>query len=92
MLSHICVVDRCELGSASNSLDYGGGELKFRSAVIPSGSATGVEVPGEVMKTLGPEARVAFDRLPFDLKRKHVAEIEDAKKPGCSTTPDWQTR
>ena len=126
--------------------------MKFRTLVIPSGNATGVEVPAEVMKALGPEARppvaitinghtwrsrvalmrgqcligisaanraaariaegdivevnlqldleprdvslpsdladalndspkarTAFDRLPFSLKRKHVAEIEKAK-------------
>jgi uncharacterized protein YdeI (YjbR/CyaY-like superfamily) len=126
--------------------------LKFRAPVIPSGNATGVEVPAEVMQALGPEARpavviringhmwrsrvalmrgqrligisaancaaagvaegdivevdlqldreprdvalppdladalndapearAAFDRLAFGLKRKHAAEIEDAK-------------
>ena len=126
--------------------------MRFRALVIPSGNATGVEVPAEVMKTLGPEARppvaitinghtwrsrvalmrghcliginaanraaariverdivevtlqldiaprdvflpsdlvdalndvaeakTAFDRLPFGLKRKHAAEIEKAK-------------
>ena len=123
--------------------------MKFRATVIPSGNATGVEVPAEVMTTLGPEARPpiaitinghgwrsrvavmrgqrligisaanraaagiaegnivevdveldveprdlslpsdlvaalsdagpAFERLPFGLKRKHVAEIEAAK-------------
>jgi hypothetical protein len=126
--------------------------LKFRAAVIPSGNATGVEVPAEVMKALGPEgrpavaitinghtwrsrvasmrgqrligisaanrraagivegdivevdleldreprdvplpldladaldgapeAKAAFDRLPFGLKRRHVADIEEAK-------------
>ncbi len=31
--------------------------MKFRAAVIPSGNATGVEVPATVMKSLGPEAR-----------------------------------
>lgn len=126
--------------------------MKFRAAVIPSGNATGVEVPAEVMKALGSEARppvaitinghtwrsrvalmrgqrligisaanrtaagiaegdivevdlqldceprdvplpsdladalnnapgagAAFGRLPFGLKRKHVAAIEEAK-------------
>jgi uncharacterized protein YdeI (YjbR/CyaY-like superfamily) len=28
-----------------------------------------------------PEARASFDRLPFGLKRKHVAAIEEAKSP-----------
>ena len=28
-----------------------------------------------------PEAKAAFDRLPFGLKRKHVAAIEDASSP-----------
>jgi len=28
-----------------------------------------------------PEARSAFDRLPFGLKRKHVTAIEEAKSP-----------
>jgi hypothetical protein len=32
-------------------------KLKFRVLVIPSGNATGVEVPREVMTALGPEAR-----------------------------------
>ena len=127
--------------------------MKFRATLIPSGNATGVEVPVEVVKALGPEARppvavtinghtwrsrvalmrgqrligissanraaagiaegdivevdlqldrdprdvllpsdmadalsdapeakVAFDRLPFGLKRKHVAEIEEARR------------
>ena len=126
--------------------------MKFRTLLIPSGNATGVEVPAEVMEALGPEARppvtitinshtwrsrvalmrgqrligisaenraaariaegdivevtlqldrepreislpsdladalndapgarTAFDRLPFGLKRKHVAEIEKSK-------------
>jgi uncharacterized protein YdeI (YjbR/CyaY-like superfamily) len=126
--------------------------LRFQATVIPSGNATGVEVPAEVRKAIGPEARppvaitinghtwrsrvaamrgqyligisaanraaagieegdvvevdlqrdeeprevplppdlaaalndsqeakAAFDRLPFGLKRKHVAAIEDAK-------------
>jgi Domain of unknown function (DUF1905)/Bacteriocin-protection, YdeI or OmpD-Associated len=126
--------------------------LKFPAKLVPSGNATGVEVPVKVMTALGPEARppvaitinghtwrgrvasmrgqrligisganraaagiaegeiievdlqldreprdvllpldmadalrnapeakAAFDRLPFGLKRKHVAEIEEAK-------------
>jgi hypothetical protein len=126
--------------------------LKFRAAVIPPGNGTGVEIPEEVMMSLGsearplvaiaingrtwrsrvalmggqrligisaanraaagiaegeivevdiqpdreprdvplspdladalksaPEAMAAFDRLPFGLKRKHIAEIENAK-------------
>ena len=126
--------------------------MKFRAKVIPSGNATGVEIPRDVMKTLGsgsrpliavtvnghtwrsrvalmrgqclvgisaanraasgiaegdvvgvdlkldteprvvpeppelakalnddPEARAAFGRLPYGLKRKYVATIEDAK-------------
>jgi Bacteriocin-protection, YdeI or OmpD-Associated/Domain of unknown function (DUF1905) len=126
--------------------------LKFHATVIPSGNASGVEVPLEVAKALGsearppvvvsinghawrsriavvggqrligikaadrdaagialsqvveveiqrddaprevapppdlaaalnavPNARAAFDRLPFGLKRKHVADIEAAK-------------
>lgn len=126
--------------------------MKFRALLIPSGNATGVEVPAEVIATLGaearppvvvtlnghswrsrlarmrgqgligisaaqrnaagvalgdvvevellrddaprevaepaelaaaldssPAARAAFARLPFGLKRKHVAEIEAAK-------------
>jgi len=128
--------------------------MKFRAKVIPSGNATGVEIPRDVMKTLGsvprpliaitinghtwrsrvalmrgqclvgisaanrvasgiskgdvvavdlkldteprvvpeppdlakalndsPAARAAFDRLPYGLKRKHVAAIEAAKAP-----------
>jgi Bacteriocin-protection, YdeI or OmpD-Associated/Domain of unknown function (DUF1905) len=126
--------------------------MKFRAKVIPSGNATGIEIPTDVMKALGPgrqpliavtinghtwrtrvaqmrgqclvgisaanratagiaegevvgvelkldteprimpeppdlakalnddpQARVAFDRLPYGLKRKHVSAIEDAK-------------
>jgi uncharacterized protein YdeI (YjbR/CyaY-like superfamily) len=126
--------------------------MKFKAKVIPSGNATGVEIPKNVMKALGPGARpliavtinghawrsrvalmrgqclvgisaanrlasgiaegdtvevdiridteprsvaeppdltqalgdhpktrAAFDRLPFGLKRKYVAEIEAAK-------------
>ena len=128
--------------------------MKFRAKLVPSGNATGVEVPAEVMNALGPQARppvaitinghtwrsrvalmrgqaligvsaanraaagvsegydvefdlrldevprdVAlpadlaaalagthgarawFDGLPFGLKRKHVATIEEAKSP-----------
>jgi hypothetical protein len=126
--------------------------MKFKATIIPSGNATGVEVPAEAMAALGPRARppiaitinghgwrsrvalmrgqrlvgisaanraaagiaegdvvevdleldeaprevampadlagalggdpsarAAFDRLPFGLKRKHVAAIEEAK-------------
>jgi hypothetical protein len=31
--------------------------MKFRSKVIPSGNATGVEVPGDVMRLLGSQSR-----------------------------------
>ena len=31
--------------------------MKFRGTVVPSGNATGVEVPTEVVKALGPQAR-----------------------------------
>lgn len=31
--------------------------MKFRATLIPSGNATAVEVPADVMATLGPEAR-----------------------------------
>jgi antitoxin component of MazEF toxin-antitoxin module len=31
--------------------------MKFRAIVIPSGNATAVEVPDDVMRSLGPEAR-----------------------------------
>ena len=126
--------------------------MRFRATVIPSGNATAIELPAEVVKALGPaarppiaisingytwrsrvaamrgqrlvgisraqreasgiaegdvvevdleldieprvvpepadlaealdgqpDARAAFDRLPFGLKRKHVADIEAAK-------------
>ena len=126
--------------------------MKFRAKVIPSGNATGVEIPTDVVKALGsglrpliavtinghtwrsrvalmrgqclvgisaanraasgiaegevvevdleldteprvvpepadlargpdddPEARAAFDRLPYGLRRRHVAAIEEAK-------------
>ena len=128
--------------------------MRFRAKLVPSGNATGVEVPDEVMTALGPQARPpisitinghcwrsrvaamrgqrligisaahraaagiregdtididveldeaprevalpadlttalgacpdarsAFDRLPFGLKRKHVADIDSAKSP-----------
>jgi len=40
-----------------------------------------VPLPSDLADALNdsPEARAAFDRLPFGLKRKHVAEIEEAK-------------
>ena len=40
-----------------------------------------VSLPMEVSAALSasPEAKAAFGRLPFGLKRKHVAEIENAK-------------
>jgi hypothetical protein len=129
--------------------------MKFRAKVIPSGNATGVEIPTDAMKALGarprpliavtvnghtwrsrvalmrgrclvgisganraasgiaegdiievdlkldneprvvpeppdlakalndaPAARSAFDRLPYGLKHKHVAAIEEAKTSG----------
>lgn len=31
--------------------------MKFRAIVIPSGNATAVEIPDDVMRSLGPEAR-----------------------------------
>jgi len=42
-----------------------------------------VAQPPDLGKVLrhDPEARAAFDRLPFGLKRKHVAAIEGAKAP-----------
>ena len=128
--------------------------MKFRTKVIPSGNATGVEIPVKVMEALAagsrplitvtinshswrsrvahmrgqflvgisaanrlasgilqgdlvevdlaldteprvlpepkdlaealngdPEVRTAFDRLPYGLKRKHVATIEEAASP-----------
>jgi hypothetical protein len=30
---------------------------------------------------LGSATRAAFDRLPFGLRRKHVASVEEAKAP-----------
>ena len=40
-----------------------------------------VPEPPDLTKALNddPEARAAFDRLPYGLKRKHVAAIEEAK-------------
>jgi antitoxin component of MazEF toxin-antitoxin module len=42
-----------------------------------------VAPPQDLAKALhdNPEARAAFDRLPFGLKRKHVSTIEEAKTP-----------
>jgi len=132
--------------------------MKFRTRVIPSGNATAVEVPAEVMQALGPEgrplitvtinehtwrsrvavmhghylvgisaanrtasgiaegdvvevalardeeprivaappdlaqalndaptARAAFERLPYGIRRKHVAAIEEAKSAEVRT-------
>jgi hypothetical protein len=116
--------------------------VRFSATVEPAGNATGVEVPAEVVITIGghtwrsrvasmggrfivgisaanraasgiaegdvvevglrldaeprvvaeppdladaldraPQARAAFDRLPYGLKRKHVRAIEDAQSP-----------
>ncbi len=33
--------------------------MKFRAEIIPSGNATGVEVPDDVMRALGPQGRPA---------------------------------
>jgi len=40
-----------------------------------------VPAPPDLAEALDaqPDARAAFDRLPFGLKRKHVADIEAAK-------------
>jgi Bacteriocin-protection, YdeI or OmpD-Associated/Domain of unknown function (DUF1905) len=42
-----------------------------------------VRPPVDLAKALkkDPQARAAFERLPYGLKRKHVAAIEDAKSP-----------
>ena len=40
-----------------------------------------VELPADLAKALKGAARAAFDKLPFGLKRKHVATIEEAKAP-----------
>lgn len=42
-----------------------------------------VSAPPDLAKALkaDPEARAAFERLPFGLKRKHVAAIEEARTP-----------
>jgi hypothetical protein len=37
-----------------------------------------------------PQARAAFDRLPFGLKRKHVAAVDGAKTGGDPTAQDRQ--
>lgn len=139
--------------SAGDGADGGEG-LTYAATVVPSGNATAVEVPAEVMAALGPrarppvaitinghswrsrialmrgrrligisaanraaagiaegdlvevrlklddaprevaeppdlaaalnadaDARAAFDRLPFGLKRKHVAGVDQAKTP-----------
>ena len=48
-------------------------ELDTEPRVVPE--------PPDLAKALDddPEARAAFDRLPYGLKRKHVAAIEEAK-------------
>jgi uncharacterized protein YdeI (YjbR/CyaY-like superfamily) len=50
-------------------------ELDAEPRVVPE--------PADLAAALdkNPEARSAFDRLPFGLKRKHVKAIEDAKSP-----------
>ncbi len=42
-----------------------------------------VDEPEDLAEALdaAPPARAAFDRLPFGLKRKHVADIVSAKSP-----------
>ena len=42
-----------------------------------------VPEPPDLAKALNdaPAARAAFDRLPYGLRRKHVAAIEEAKAP-----------
>ena len=62
------------------------------AAGIAEGEVVGVDLkldteprvtpePPDLAKALNddPEARAAFDRLPYGLKRKHVAAIENAK-------------
>ena len=50
-------------------------ELDAEPRVVPE--------PADLAAALdkNPEARSAFDRLPFGLKRKHVKAIEEAKSP-----------
>ena len=51
-----------------------------------------VTEPPDLAKALNddPEARAAFDRLPYGLKRRHVAAIEEARDLRSSTTQDRQ--
>lgn len=59
--------------------------MQFRAIVIPSGNATAVEVPDEVMQSLGPEARppVAIS-INGHSWRSRVAIMNDQRLVGIS--------
>jgi uncharacterized protein YdeI (YjbR/CyaY-like superfamily) len=60
--------------------------MKFRALVIPSGNATAVEVPPEVMAALGPEARppvaITINGVTW---RSRIALMNGQKLIGIST-------
>jgi hypothetical protein len=59
--------------------------LKFRATVIPSGNATGVEIPEDVMQALGPQGRppvmITIDTHTW---RSRVAPMRGMKLVGIS--------
>jgi hypothetical protein len=75
--------------------------MKFRTYVEPPEPMRGLEVPPEVVESLGQGKRprvtitinghswksrvTAYDRLPDGRKREHVHAIEGAKKPETRT-------
>ena len=76
---------KCLLGiSAANRLASGIAEGAIVVVDLKLDTAPRVVAqPLDLAKALrdDPKARAAFDRLPFGLKRKHVAAVEGAKAP-----------
>ncbi|HWA19126.1 MAG TPA: YdeI/OmpD-associated family protein [Devosia sp.] len=59
--------------------------MKFKATVIPSGNASGVEVPDRVMQALGPEARPAVViTINGHSWRSRVASMRGQKLVGIS--------
>ncbi len=76
---------QCLIGiSAANRAASGIAEADLVQVILePDIEPRVVPEPADLAAALDkiPEARAAFDRLPFGLKRKHVSAIEDAKSP-----------
>jgi hypothetical protein len=69
----ISAANRLASGMAEGNIVEVGIELDTEPRVVPE--------PADLAEALSddPKAREAFDRLPFGLKRRHVAAIEEAK-------------